>query len=233
MKKENIYRGAFYITGLLILAMGITLTTKSGLGVTPIISVSFSVSQIFNLNFGNTTFALYAIFVLIEIILHIIKYGLCSHREKLFLLLLKDILQFPLSLLFTRFLNLFGTVIPELKIVENSLISCFLGRFLFLILAVAMTGIGAAMTLNMQIIPNPGDGIVQALADFCGKSVGLTKNCFDFLNICITIGVSMVYVGRITGIGLGTIVAMIGVGRFIALFNYLCKRPMANLSGLS
>lgn len=41
------------------------------------------------------------------------------------------------------------------------------------------TGIGAALSLNMRIVPNPGDGIVQAIADCTRKSVGFTKNCVD------------------------------------------------------
>lgn len=73
MKKSTIYRAAFYIAGLLILALGIVLNTKSGLGVSPIISISYSVSVIYDLNFGNTTFALYAVFVAVEIILHLIR----------------------------------------------------------------------------------------------------------------------------------------------------------------
>ena len=49
------FRIFFYVLSMLILAMGITLNTKTGLGVSPIISVSYSVSEIFHLNFGNVT----------------------------------------------------------------------------------------------------------------------------------------------------------------------------------
>ena len=71
MKKySKILRIIIYIVGLLILAFGIILNTKSGLGVSPIISVAYSISTIWNLNFGDTTFALYAIFVMIEMLLH-------------------------------------------------------------------------------------------------------------------------------------------------------------------
>lgn len=71
MKKySKILRIIIYIAGLLILAFGIILNTKSGLGVSPIISVAYSISTIWNLNFGDTTFALYAIFVMIEMLLH-------------------------------------------------------------------------------------------------------------------------------------------------------------------
>ena len=48
MKKQVFYRTFFYILGLLILAMGLTLNTKAGLGVSPIISVSYSISTIFH-----------------------------------------------------------------------------------------------------------------------------------------------------------------------------------------
>ena len=49
MKQTNILRGIFYIVGLLVLALGIILNTKAGLGVSPIISVSYSISMILNI----------------------------------------------------------------------------------------------------------------------------------------------------------------------------------------
>jgi len=70
MQKNYIYRGGFYLVGLLVLALGISLNTKTGLGVSPIISVSYSISTIWNLNFGNMTMVLYCIFVLVEMLLH-------------------------------------------------------------------------------------------------------------------------------------------------------------------
>lgn len=73
MKKSMIYRVLIYIAGLLILAMGLTLNTKAGLGVSPIISVSYSVSEITHHNFGNTTLVLYTIFVILELVLHNIR----------------------------------------------------------------------------------------------------------------------------------------------------------------
>ena len=44
----------------------------------------------------------------------------------------------------------------------------------------------------MQIVPNPGDGIVQALAERFDKSVGITKNWFDCLNLSITLCISLI-----------------------------------------
>ena len=117
MKKSSTLRVIFYVAGLLVLALGIILNTKSGLGVSPIISVSYSISTIWNLNFGNMTFVLYTAFVIVEMILHTIW----NHREaeddpelkpaakkSLPLILGMDLLQLPLSLIFTRFMNLFS-----------------------------------------------------------------------------------------------------------------------------
>ena len=52
MKKQIFYRILFYAAGLLILALGLTLNTKTGLGVSPIISVAYSIATIFNHNFA-------------------------------------------------------------------------------------------------------------------------------------------------------------------------------------
>ena len=124
MRKPVFYRVLFYALGLLVLALGLTLNTKTGLGVSPIISVAYSISEIFDHNFGNMTLALYSIFVVIQMILHLIrdrKYtkesgGVLAHAGKTDrkLILLMDFLQIPLSLIFTRFLNIFSAVIPDL-----------------------------------------------------------------------------------------------------------------------
>lgn len=242
MKKPIFYRVLFYAIGLLVLALGLTLNTKTGLGVSPIISVAYSVATIFDHNFGNMTLALYSLFVGIELILHVIrdrKYteksgGALAHAGKkdLKLILLMDILQLPLSLVFTRFLNIFSAVIPDLYSDEPASAGELAVRIIVLIIAIILTGIGAAMSLNMRIIPNPGDGIVQAIADTIHKSVGFTKNCFDLTNITITIILSFVFAGHLVGVGIGTVLAMIGVGRTIAVFNHFTYRKTKDLAGL-
>ena len=115
MKKSTIYRAIFYIAGLLILALGIVLNTKSGLGVSPIISISYSVSVIYGLNFGNATFGLYAVFVAVEIMLHLIR----RPEGSLLLTLGKDVLQLPLCLVFTRFMNLFSVLLPVFSLLVS------------------------------------------------------------------------------------------------------------------
>lgn len=243
IKRAYVYRGLFYAAGLFILAFGITLNTKTGLGVSPIISVPYSISMVWNKNFGNMTLVVYLIFVLVQMALHSIfrksaskaeESGVTAKRKAgLRWVLLADLLQFPLSLVFTRLLNLFGAWIPDLAVAyADGFAGSFVGRFLFLLLAIVLTGVGAAMSLDMRLVPNPGDGIVQAIADVWGKSVGFTKNCFDLFNICITMMVGLLFYGRIVGIGVGTVAAVLGVGRTIAWFNHFWKEKMDALAGV-
>ena len=234
MKKNMFLRIIFYVAGLLILALGIILNTKSGLGVSPIISVAYSITTIGGFNFGNITFLLYSVFVVVEIFLHIFRnrryskedngaIAPAAHRD-LKLVLLMDLLQLPLSLVFTRFMNLFSALLPSPDNMSS--------RLLVLAAGIILTGIGAAMSLNMRIIPNPGDGIVQAISDCAKKSVGFTKNCFDLFNICLTISISLIFAHKLIGIGLGTVVAVLGVGRVIAVFNHLFMKKMTAAAGV-
>ena len=213
MKKNGVLRAAFYAAGLVILALGIVLNTKSGLGVSPIISGAYCVSELSGLSFGDMTFALYAVFVAVEMALHCIRRG----ERPLAVVLGLDALQLPLSLAFTRFMNLFSAWIPAPAGLAAGII---------------LTGIGAAMSLDMRLIPNPGDGIVQALADCFKKPVGLTKNLFDLFCIGVTAAISLIFARRLIGIGFGTVAAMLGVGRVIALFNRLFLDRLATAAGI-
>ena len=199
--------------GMLLLALGLTLNTKANLGVSPIISVPYSISQLTGFNFGDLTFVVYAIFVFVQIVIHI--------RLKNYKRIVTDLLQLPLSLIFTRLLNIFTVYIPTSKNLGI--------RFIILALAIVCTGIGAAMSLSMQIVPNPGDGIVQALAERFNKSVGITKNLFDCLNLSITLCISLCIAHQIIGVGIGTVIAVAGVGRVIALFHHMFEYKIEEL----
>jgi uncharacterized membrane protein YczE len=211
--KKLFFRTLFYLAGLLILALGITLNTKTGLGVSPIISVPFTVSTIWQLDFGNMTFVMYGILILIQI-------AIKKKNTKL-----NDLLQIVLSVIFTRFLNLFNDIIK----LHNS---SFLMNLFLLLGAVVLTGVGAAMSVNARIIANPGDGIVQTIADAWKKDMGLVKNILDFTCITTALTIGLVSRGKLVGVGIGTMIAVLGVGRVIWLYNKLLKKKVEILSGM-
>ena len=225
MRQKKALRIALYLMGLAILAAGITLNTKTTLGVSPIVSVAYCVSEITGWNFGNTTFLWYTIFVLVEIALHLIRKTPDWKRT-----VAADLLQIVVSLIFTRFMNLFSAAIPVFETAyPDSFAGSFWGRFLFLLLAVALTGVGAALSLFMRIVPNPGDGLVQAISDFTGVRTGTAKNCVDIGCVVLTAALSLLLLRRVVGVGVGTLIAMLGVGRVVAVFERLCGARLKKL----
>ncbi|MBR4578100.1 MAG: hypothetical protein IKO22_00655 [Oscillospiraceae bacterium] len=65
------------------------------------------------------------------------------------------------------------------------------------------------------------DGLVQVLSDKLPISLSATKNCFDFVCVAISTTVSLLYFHRLEGIGLGTVLMAILVGRALWLFTKL------------
>lgn len=214
MKREKVYRAIIYITGLLTLALGLTLNTKTNMGVSPIISIPFCVSTLTEYSVGDLTLVCYILFVLVEIVCHA-----CTKKYKT---IVNDVLQIPLSIAFTRFMNLFSRLIPDMAELPV--------RIVYLFLAVILTGAGIGLTLSMRLIPNPGDGIVQAISDCSGKPVGMMKNILDTVCVSVTVIVSLLFTGKIVGIGFGTIVAVIFVGRVVAVFNHSFREKLTKLA---
>ena len=163
---------------------------------------------------GDTSLIVYIICIIAEIILHARQDMQPEQRKKVFIL---DLLQLPLSLVFTRVMNLFARFIPTPS-------GTLFLRIPLLILAIVCVGVGAAMTLDMRLIANPADGIVQVISDVSGLKLGLTKNIVDISCVILTAIASFILAHRIIGIHVGTLLAMFGTGRVIAVFNRIMDK---------
>ena len=209
-------RLGLYLLGMLILSVSLTLNTKVTLGVSSIISVAYCVSALTGYSIGDTTLVWYILLIAAQIVLHLKRKAPNWKQTILF-----DVLQLPLSLVFTRFMNLFSDIIPVFETVyAGTFWGGIWGRLCLLVLAIVLTGIGAALTLNMRLIPNPGDGIVQAIADYFSKPMGTAKNLTDICCVTLSALISLCFARKIIGIGLGTLLAALTTGRVIALFNH-------------
>ena len=205
--KKQLIRWFYYIIGMLILAMGLTLNAESNLGSSPIISIPYTLSFLWPVSFANLTLALYVLFVMLEFIL--------KGKNRRW----TDILQIPLSIVFTRFLDLFTAWFDFTD-------SSFALRLAVLTAAIILTGAGAALTVDMNLSANPGDGFVQAVFMQIGKDLGTAKNLVDINCVIVSTLIGFAAAGRLVGVGLGTLIAMIGVGRVIALFNHLFQEKL-------
>lgn len=209
--REQFNRWCIYIVGMCMLAAGITLNTRTGLGVSPIISISFCAAeiQLLPLNFGDMTFLLYALFVAIQLPLR-------KGRERVAVLL-----QLVISLAFSRLLNVYGALFTYQHASHGLSMNLAV-----LVIAIMLTGIGVAMTINMRLFPNPADGLVGAIAEKTGLAQGLTKNIFDITCVVLSCVIGFAATRQFVGIGIGTVIAMLGVGRVIAVVNRLAGAKM-------
>lgn len=212
--KKQICRGSIYALGMFILAIGVTLSTRTNLGSSPITSVPYCLSYVMDWKIGDATLLVYSSFVIVEVVCHI------KMKERL--MVVKDILQVPVCLIFTRFMNLFASMIPNMT-------SPFWLQLACQLLAIVLIGIGMVLALNVRLIPNPSDGIIQTLADFTEKKLGTVKNIADAICVTITLVTGYLCTGKIVCVGIGTIMAMLLVGRVVALGNMLLKEKICRL----
>lgn len=212
-RRQTAARIVIYLVGMVLLALGVTLNTQAGLGASAIVSVPYSINQGIGVNFANLTMIFYCILVAAQFFI--------KGKNRRWM----DLLQVVVSVIFTRFMALFQHGINYQ--------SGFLPKDLFVLaLGILFTGIGAAMAVDMQLVPNPGDGIVSSLADRFGAELGLCKNCFDAFCVFCALIIGLFFKNPLIGIGLGTVLSMLGVGRVIYFFNHVAKLRLQKLSGL-
>lgn len=207
-------RWGIYLAGMVLLAAGITLNSLTGLGASAIVAVPFTISQGTGWNFGDLTLAFYVLFVAAQFVI--------AGRRRSWLFLL----QIPLSIVFTRIMNLIKALLPYRS-------GCLPADAAVLLAAVALTGVGAAMTVDMQLIPNPGDGIVNCLALRTGRELGVCKNGFDLCCVGLALAVGAAFGQPLLGVGAGTVVSMLGVGRVISWFHARFRQKLLRAAGLA
>lgn len=193
-----IKRLIIYVLGVLILGFGIVLNTKTGLGVAAINSVPYALSQMTSLTLGNWTPILYCVFIICELIIY----------KKIDI---KVILQFPFSYVMGMILDFYNTYI--------TFVPAHMGQsFLLLCIAIILTALGAYLVVSMDLVPNPADGMVNALSYLSHQEFGQVKWIFDCLMMSLTILMTWIMTHHVIGIGIGTIISALCVGRCIQFY---------------
>lgn len=196
---QNVKKGFVYASGLVLLAIGLVLNTKTGWGASPIASVPYYFSMKTGVSYGNLTLIEYSALVVAQFIIK-------GEPRKA-----ADLLQIVYSLVFTRLLNVLDIIHGA---GDNIIVKLF-----YVLGANVFTGIGSAMILSTHWITNPADSFVAALAARVHVELGFIKNIVDLVFALTTILCSLLLSHQIQGVGIGTIITAFGVGRVIWLYN--------------
>lgn len=204
-------RMGIYLLGTAALAFGLTLSTKAELGVAPVITLPYTLCRILPLDFAAATAVVYFLFVIFQLILK--KNGSKG----------RILLQFPFSIAFSALLRLFSHRLPT----PNTML---LRAFLLVVSLFATAG-GIFLMVGANLIANPADALAYAISGVIRKNPGAGKNILDASCVCLSLLLSLAAGRGITGVGLGTVVSMVCVGRLLALFNAAGKTQLLQMTG--
>ena len=199
---KQLQRYGLFALGLAINAFGIAFVTKSALGTSQISSVPYVFSLAFpQFSFGACTFLVNALFLLGQILLLRRKFPPIQF------------LQLAVTFFFSIFIDLSMAGLFWLS--PESLwlrVCCLLAGCLII-------AVGLSIELAPQVLLLPGDGLVRVLARKAGHTFGTVKMLFDITLIIIASVCSFFFFHTLRGVGAGTIVSALIVGRMIDFFN--------------
>lgn len=212
-KKEVVKRYILFMIGLLIMGLGVAVTKRGELGVSPISSVPNVLSiKLDFLTLGNWLIIWNCLLLLGQILI--------LRKDFKFI----QLLQIPVSFLFGYFTD-FG-----LKLASFVRNDCYAVRLGLVILGTAILGMGIALTVIANVVMNSGEAFVKAVSDKINKHFGNVKIAFDIFCVLLSIIVSLFcFDFKILGTREGTIFAAVFTGIAVKLFLKLLSKPIQRI----
>lgn len=196
--QKVIYRLGIYITGIILVSLGIVLCVKCELGVSPISSVPYVLGYVTPLTFGTLTMLFHFCNSMIQYVF----------EKKL--VNIKVLLQVPVALLF-------GIIIDFFKSMMSFNVENLMFKILLMIMSIVFTALGMHLMLSMQLVQNPPDGTVNILAGLLNKNIGTVKIFYDILMVAISVILGFIFLHGLKGFGIATIFSAVFVGKTLTL----------------
>ena len=191
-------RLGIYTLGLLILAFGIALAVNCELGVSPVSSLPYVVSLIFNVSLGTCTTIVYATYVLLQMVL-LRKFQ-------------------PALLLQLVFSTIFGWFVDWAKYVLGDFcLPTYFGQLAMLAASIVLIGFSLVLYIDVKLAPMPAEGLVGCLADKLGRPFSQMKTAFDCTSVLVAAVLSLVFLGGLVGIREGTVLTALLVGKMMGV----------------
>ena len=196
----------WFIVGVLVNSFGIALITKAALGTSPISSVAYVLSLALPLTIGQFTFIMNMVFIALQPVLLRREYRPIQ------------VLQIAVNVVFSAFLDVSMGMLSWL---DPTTLPAQLAA---LLVGCAILGVGVAVEVAPDVLMVPGEGLVRAIyivvsRRFGSARFGTIKNLFDISLMLIAVVLSLAFFGYLNGIGVGTVIAALLVGRIVNLTN--------------
>lgn len=201
-----------FIIGLSLAGVGVALSTRPGLGTSPITSLPYVTTFKIPWSLGMAT-------VVINILFILAQWWILKKRFSW-----KHLMQLPTLLVFGFFIDL-GMWLTGFYIPENYLL-----KLLEEVMGCAFLAAGISCQLAADISLMPGDGFIKTLAQEYNWAFGSVKVCFDSSIVLSAIVFSLCFFHNVTGVREGTLLAAFLVGFFIKLIGRIPKTSAAKQS---
>lgn len=216
-KAEILKRYALLVIGLFFSAIGVAVTKRGDLGVSPISSVANVIAEKFTfLTFGNWLIVWNCVLIVGQIILLRKKFNPIQ------------LLQIPLSFLFGWFTD-FGVWCTALIPVH-----VYPVRLLMVMIGTVILGFGITLCVIANVVMNSGEAFVKAISDTVHKSFGNVKIAFDIGCVITAVVLSLIFFNfKIVGTREGTIIAAICTGLVVKFFSRLLQKKIKLAKGVN
>lgn len=210
---EYAKRYGLFIISLFFSALGVAITKKGELGVSPISSVANVLSiQFPSLSLGNWLILWNCVLILGQILL----------LGKSFQWI--QLLQIPLSFLFGWFTD-FGVWLLSFFRVD-----AYPVRLAMIFIGTIVLAFGIALSVIANVIMNSGEAFVKALAEKCHRNFGDVKIAFDVGCVVLAVLLSLLFFHfHIVGTREGTIIATLCTGIVVKFFQKRLSAPLEKL----
>lgn len=203
--KQTVRNYALFLIGLFIASMGVALSTKAGLGTSPVAAVPYSISLInHTLTFGWWLNLLSVLQIFVQIILLRRK---CKPVE----IMIQTILAFVYGYL-TDF---------SCKLIAGIHADTYLMQFVIMLISCLVLGFGIWFQFKGGVAMLPGEAMNRAISEVSGKRYENIKIFFDVLYIVIAAVICFLFIGKLEGVREGSIIAALLIGNIIKLYNRL------------
>lgn len=207
--KDMVQRYLLFIIGLFFSALGVAITKKGELGVSPISSVANVMSiQLPQLSLGYWLIIWNCVLILGQILLLRKKFQWIQ------------LLQVPLSFLFGWFTD-FGVWLLSFFEPKNYIV-----QILLVLAGTVVLGFGISLAVTANVILNSGEAFVKALSDTIHKEFGNVKIVFDVSCVAMAVILSFLFFQRLEGTREGTIIAALCTGFVVKFFSKYTAPPI-------
>ena len=191
-------RLGIYCLGLLVLAFGIALSVNCSLGVSPVSSLPYVVSQILSISLGTCTIIVYSVYVLLQMVI--------SRKFQ------------PALLLQLVFSTIFGYFVDGAKYVLGDFcLPGYIGKLVMLAASIVLIGFSLVLYIDVKIAPMPAEGLVGCLSEKLGKPFSQMKTAFDCTSVLVGAILCLVFLGKLVGIREGTVLTALLAGKMMGI----------------